>query len=91
MGVCVLMCVCVCEWYEGRAYRLSQDIHSNSGGATHTGGGAKAPQNLKKLIYSMYIIYILKNIACKNWNWPPQILSYFNGTLNKKRNYIKII
>ena len=29
-------------------------------------GGAKAPQNFKKLIYSMYIIYILKNVACKN-------------------------
>ena len=24
------------------------------------------PQNFKKLIYSMYIIYILKNVACKN-------------------------
>ena len=23
-------------------------------------------QNFKKLIYSMYIIYILKNVACKN-------------------------
>ena len=49
------------------------------------------PQNFKKLIYSMYIIYILKNVACKNWSWPPQILSYFNGTLKRKRNYIKII
>ena len=58
---------------------------------THTGGGPRPPQNFKKLIYSMYIIYILKNIACKNWSWPPQILSYFNDTLKRKRNYIKII
>ena len=54
-------------------------------------GGQGPPQNLKKLIYSMYIICILKNVACKNWSWPPQILSYFNGALKRKRNYIKII
>ena len=29
-----------------------------SGGATHKGGGAKAPQSLKNLFYSIYIIYI---------------------------------
>ena len=29
-------------------------------------GGPRPPQNFKKLIYSMYIIYILKNVACKN-------------------------
>ena len=36
------------------------------GEATHMSGGAKAPQNFKKLFYSIYIIYILKNVACKN-------------------------
>ena len=36
------------------------------------GGVAKAPQNLKKLIYRMYIIYILKNVAYKNWSCPPK-------------------
>ena len=29
-------------------------------------GGPRPPQNFKKLIYSMYIIYILKNVAYKN-------------------------
>ena len=29
----------------------------------HTSGGAKAPQNLKKLFYSIYIIYILKKYS----------------------------
>ena len=43
-----------------------------SGGATHTGGGPRPPQNFKKLIYSMYIIYILKNIACKIEVGPPK-------------------
>ena len=28
--------------------------------------GPRPPQNFKKLIYSMYIIYIFKNVACKN-------------------------
>ena len=59
-----------------------------NGGATHMGGGALI---LKKLFYSIYIIYILKNVACKNWSCPPQILSHFNGALKRKRNYIKII
>ena len=36
-----------------------------SGGATQKGGGPRPPQNFKKLIYSMYIIYILKNVVCK--------------------------
>ena len=39
---------------------------------THTGGGPRPPQNFKKLIYSMYIIYILKNIACKIEVGPPK-------------------
>ena len=30
------------------------------------GGRGEGPQNFKKLFYSIYIIYILKNIACKN-------------------------
>ena len=70
-----------------------QHFHNifTSGGATHKVGRPRPPQNLKKLIYSMYIICILKNVACKNWSWPPQILSYFNGALKRKRNYIKII
>ena len=43
-----------------------RSLHSaTSGGATH-----KGPQNIKKLIYSMFIIYILKNVACKNWSSP---------------------
>ena len=34
---------------------------------SHTQGWEpKAPQNLKKSFYSMYIIYILKNVVCKN-------------------------
>ena len=63
----------------------NRDMVKISGGATHKG------QNFKKLIYSMFIIYILKNVACKNWTWPLQILSYFNGAIKRKRNYIKII
>ena len=39
----------------------------------------------------MYIIYILKNVACENWSCPFQILSYFNGAIKRKINYIKII
>ena len=35
-------------------------VDKTSGGATHKGGGA---QNFKNLIYSMYIIYIVKNVA----------------------------
>ena len=38
----------------------NRDMVKISGGATHKG------QNFKKLIYSMFIIYILKNVACKN-------------------------
>ena len=30
----------------------------SSGGATHKSGGPRPPQNLKKLFYSIYIIYI---------------------------------
>ena len=41
------------------------------GGATHM---AWPPQNFKKLFYSIYIIYILKNVACKNWSCPPMVL-----------------
>ena len=40
-----------------------------SGGATHMGeggGGGNSPQIFKNLFYSIYIIYILKNVACKN-------------------------
>ena len=40
--------------------RNFEDFCRGSGGATHKGGGAKAPQNFKKLIYSRYIFYILK-------------------------------
>ena len=61
---------------------------SDSGGATHTGGGAKAPQNFKKLIYSIYIIYILKNIACKNWSWPPPRFWVISIVLLKEREII---
>ena len=43
-----------------------------NGGATHMGGGLRPPQNFKKLFYSIYIIYILKNVACKNWSCPPK-------------------
>ena len=58
---------------------------TSSGGATHKGGGPRPPQSLKKLFYSIYIIYILKNVAYKNWNCPP-ILSHFNGAFKRKRN-----
>ena len=47
-------------------------ISVSSGGATHKGGGPRPPQSFKKLFYSIYIIYILKNIAYKNWSWSPK-------------------
>ena len=57
----VLLC-CICLEF-GSA---TNTITAYSGGATHRGGGPRPPQNFKKLIYSMYIIYILKNVVCKN-------------------------
>ena len=62
---------------------------SDSGGATHTGGGAKAPQNFKKLIYSMYIIYILKNVAYKNWSCLPKFWVISMVLLKEKEIILK--
>ena len=41
----------------------------NSVAEPHTRVGG---QSFKKLFYSIYIIYILKNVAGKNWSWPSQ-------------------
>ena len=76
--LCFVFCVCDC----------SCALVAGSGGATHKGGG---PPKIKKKNYSTYFIYILKNVACENRSWPSQILSYFNGALKRKKNYIKII
>ena len=56
------------------------------GGATHMGGGL----NFKKLFYSIYIIYILKNVACKNWSPPPKFWVISMALLKEREIILKL-
>ena len=51
-------------------------------------GGPRLAQNLKKLFYSIYIIYILKNVACKNWSWSHPKFWVISMVLLKEREII---